>query len=267
MLCFFQWLYKIINMDDVLGERSRLILQRVITVFFRHGDTISLSDLHQSIGHDRVISRQDLKKLLYRFNEYFECSKDSQTFVSYKSNIDICKAHCTRNGCQNSYPLCSGLHVCKFFILTGNCKFRDQCTYGHDLTTVHNKAVLRGNFLDHLKSQEVLQLLRGSSRTMDATKPKICKFYNNKGGCRHLESGRQCPHIHLCRHYLKGTCRFNRDCRRSHDIMDKEVGIVLQKHGIDTRRRPGEILQDLREIFNDDSDSDSVNSEPVFTER
>jgi len=219
------------------------------------GDTEprSLTDIHRNIRQRCSISREELKRLIHDYDEYFEVSRDGQSFVRYMTMLSLCESHSSRGReCSGNAPQCTGLHICKFFVLSNSCKFK-PCLFGHDLTTAHNRNVLQENLLDHLPLDMIKHVLNNSISRDHVAKPKICKFYNiGEGVCRYLASDkRSCPHLHLCSHYIYSNCKFGSRCKRSHDVLSQDVHTILGKHGIDVRRSPKEILADLRRMFTD----------------
>ncbi|GAA6221132.1 uncharacterized protein LOC108889269 isoform X2 [Lates japonicus] len=40
-----------------------------------------------------------------------------------------------------------------------------------------------------------------------------CKYYNNNGRCR---DGNRCPYPHVCKHALRGNCKYGSQCRLKH---------------------------------------------------
>ncbi|XP_052759704.1 protein mono-ADP-ribosyltransferase PARP12-like isoform X1 [Mya arenaria] len=242
------------------------IVRRVIGLLASQpNNVIGLADLHAYFKS--VMKKKQLELLLRNYADQFELFEDGVLFVRLVIKVTLCEMHCSKQTCPGKIPSCTGLHVCKFFILSGNCKF-SSCHFGHDLTTSHNMEVLREHLLDQLPMSLVKDLLKHSDTRNAATIPKICKFYNVGVGCRNDEAGKPCPHLHVCKHYLTGTCRFGKHCRRSHNILEGTVRSILEKHGISTKRTPKELLAELREIMQSDDGSDwgSVESapEPMF---
>ena len=196
-----------------------------------------------------------LSQLLQKYEDNFEEYNDNgQRFVKLITNVSICETHCSRTASCGGDSNCTGLHICKFYLLEGNCRFGGTCRYGHDLTTAHNSRLLKENLLNEFSVDDIRYLLKLPENRTKTTTPRICKFYNNAAGCRQNESG-NCPFLHMCRYYLQGKCQFNKKCSRSHNI-DTNAKSILQKHGIDTAKPIKELLRELRIIYSADDGSD-----------
>ena len=74
--------------------------------------------------------------------------------------------------------------------------------------------------------------------------PDICSSHNAKGGCS-IPRGR-CMQLHICQHFINGTCRFGEQCFKSHNIFDAQPKAVLQKCGVNVMRSSKEVLTELR---------------------
>jgi len=244
---------------------AELILCSVVSFLVQKSEPVRLSALLRHLQQIGVnVSRDDLKSILSTYPQHFEINRQSETFILFQPKIEICEDHCTKVGCDTRFPLCSDLHLCKFYILTGTCKFGQNCAFGHDLTTSHNMQVLKVNFLNQLPVTTVLSILRQNKNTIRGTKPIICHFYNKgDNSCRNSAAGKVCPFMHLCKQYVSGSCTLGQGCKRSHNLQDQSVLKVLQKHGINTQRSPRDVLSDLREMYADDIDSGSFNSAPA----
>jgi hypothetical protein len=59
--------------------------------------------------------------------------------------------------------------------------------------------------------------------------PLMCKFYNNEGGCK---NNKKCTHLHLCKNYINNDCKFNKRCKRCHNILAKQPLSVLKRYGL-----------------------------------
>ncbi|KAL3862314.1 hypothetical protein ACJMK2_008292 [Sinanodonta woodiana] len=210
-----------------------------------------------------TLSIFQLNGILNCYPDHFALVRISpyQTAVKPQTRIELCKIHCSKNGHCPGRPnvSCNGLHICKFYILD-SCKI-GNCKYGHDLTTQHNMQIRHDYLLDHLKIKELKYLLNLAENRSETTFPRICKFYNNEGGCRYQQQGKSCPHLHICKHYIMDKCSFGPRCKRNHNILADDIRDILTRYKINISRTPKEIIAELQEALSKDEDSKSETSE------
>ena len=162
---------------------------------------------------------------------------------------------------------CSALHLCKFFVL-GNCSEGANCQHSHDLFGSQSKALLARHGVDVTKStREILDELRkmdisdteleSDTEEIPVNFPRFCKYYNVEEGCRYGVEGKQCHQLHVCRHFVAGSCKFGSDCRRSHNLFDPQPKAVLLKHGVNVGQSPEVLLAKFRASMDKGSESDS----------
>lgn len=138
-------------------------------------------------------------------------------FVSMKTDLILCPAHSNKAGsCPEGN--CNGLHMCIFYLLSGNCHHGERCHFGHSLTTQHNSVLLKRCWLDHLTITELRMLLTLPFNRHGVTQPRVCKYYNVHKGC---SKGEQCRSLHICKPYVMKDCKFGTACRRNHNIDDQ----------------------------------------------
>ncbi|XP_052212572.1 zinc finger CCCH-type antiviral protein 1-like isoform X2 [Dreissena polymorpha] len=227
------------------------IVRRVIGLLLQHAEPLTVSTIHQHFS--RVMKKKQFEKILRGYPDHFEILDDGCSTVKLVTSLNYCKMHCSKNSnCPGHVPYCTGLHICKFY-MSSKCKFK-QCHFGHDLTTSHNMSVLKEHLVDGLPVPLIQKI---AERPI----PRICKFYNVEAGCRNNVKSRQCPNLHLCKHYVVNACKFGKMCKRSHNLTDQGILSILEKYGIETKRTPKEILADLKDLFQDDDGSDSESAE------
>ncbi|XP_053379623.1 uncharacterized protein LOC123527833 [Mercenaria mercenaria] len=160
------------------------------------------------------------------------------------------------NGCEKA-DSCPYIHMCKSYV-ESRCTSGKECSKSHDIFNPAVKAKLEKHGINtKRRPREVLadfqSILQddecGNSKaekiikeTSKHTAPKICYGYNGNG-CGRAGS---CSFIHMCRSYVERRCESGKECSKSHDICNPAVKSVLEKHGINTKRRPREILADLQ---------------------
>ena len=202
------------------------------------------------------LKHSGLSNLLKKFEDNFEeCFENGHRFVKLITNLSICETYCSKAAHCPGDSNCTGLHICKFYLLEGKCRFGGTCKFGHDLTIAHNSRLLRENLLSGFSVDHIRYLLTLPENRTKSTIPKICKFYNNAAGCRQSNSG-SCPFLHMCNYYLLGKCQFSQKCSRNHTV-DGNVRSILKRHGIDTDKPISELMSELRGIFTSDTVSEA----------
>ncbi|NWS69940.1 PAR12 polymerase, partial [Crotophaga sulcirostris] len=102
-----------------------------------------------------------------------------------------------------------------------------SCKYSHDVISAENKKVLKAHGLSALDENELRVLLLQNDPFF---LPEVCQFYNgSKDACRQQNN---CNNLHICRHFLRGQCRFL-PCKKSHNLLDTHSLRVLETGGID----------------------------------
>ncbi|XP_009875024.1 PREDICTED: poly [ADP-ribose] polymerase 12-like, partial [Apaloderma vittatum] len=101
------------------------------------------------------------------------------------------------------------------------------CKYPHNIINAENKKILKSHELSGLDENELRVLLLQNDPFL---LPDVCQFYNKKDGiCSQQDN---CNKLHICRHFLRGECRFF-PCKRSHNLLDTHELGVLQTGGVD----------------------------------
>ncbi|XP_059672259.1 zinc finger CCCH-type antiviral protein 1 [Gavia stellata] len=130
---------------------------------------------------------------------------------------------CVRKECGG----CERLHLCKLYLM-GKCNLGpSSCKYPHDIINAENKKVLKTHNLFGLNENELRVLLLQNDPFL---LPDVCQFYNRKDDtCKQQNN---CNKLHICRHFLRGECRFFQ-CKRSHNLLDAHALRVLETGGVD----------------------------------
>ncbi|XP_075757016.1 protein mono-ADP-ribosyltransferase PARP12-like isoform X2 [Pelodiscus sinensis] len=134
---------------------------------------------------------------------------------------------CVRKECAG----CQRLHFCKLNLM-GKCNFGTRaCKYSHDIFSDGNRKVLKSHEVSGLNENELRVLLLQNDPFL---LPDVCQFYNKGeglyGSCSQQGS---CNKLHVCRHFLRGECRFP-TCKRSHKILDSNVLMLLLAEGLNS---------------------------------
>ncbi|XP_033004142.1 zinc finger CCCH-type antiviral protein 1-like [Lacerta agilis] len=130
---------------------------------------------------------------------------------------------CVRKEC----PGCEQLHLCKLN-LKGCCRVR-ACKYSHEVFSEANRKTLKAHELSGLNENELRVLLLQNDPFLW---PDVCNFYNKgDGNCAQQDN---CTKLHICRHFLRGECRFPK-CKRSHNLLQPNALKLLLEGGVDDR--------------------------------
>ncbi|KAH3811074.1 hypothetical protein DPMN_139477 [Dreissena polymorpha] len=171
----------------------------------------------------------------------------------YIINLKICQLYIQDTTHTHK---CNDLHICKFFLIA-LCKLEKECPFSHNLRERHNYKVLKSKKIHTLPDSDVLNLCRNLFNRNWTTLPIVCKFYNNEGNCKY----RNCQHLHVCKYYVDGKCKFDQRCKRNHSLgSDKQTRKVFENYGIDTIRIAEEKLMtalrdavDKRRVYEDET--------------
>ncbi|XP_061183096.1 zinc finger CCCH-type antiviral protein 1-like [Saccostrea echinata] len=219
---------------------------------------LTVSGLTMAIKNDPCCKYLQLKplslqKILQGYSESFSL-KGSQEDpnVSLHLSIDVCDN--VRN-CPG-FPQCKDLHICKYFMLD-NCihtkrKTRKPCPYPHTLSSKHNRKVLQHHHLLYMDLPTIKKMIQeesGDKTQSTCTSPthehvplKLCYYYNRRACERE-----NCSYLHLCEFFVKGTCKFGRRCKKSHDVHSRQVQEILSENNLDLDGDVEDILESLRE--------------------
>lgn len=195
--------------------------------------------------------KENFIKFLKGFDHVFNIQQSQDPTKSEEillvANLEICLPY-TSGKCEGD---CNDLHVCKFHALSA-CEIWN-CKFGHSFDSPHNQRVLLSHLMQYLQPAQVNSLLRTMSNRRGVTIPGICRFYNRILGCRNAET---CPYLHVCLHIAE-TCRYYPFCKFSHNLLDRQPRMILQKYGIDMSQVKKEEVFDvlLRSSFVDSRNS------------
>ncbi|NXO16866.1 PAR12 polymerase, partial [Oriolus oriolus] len=191
-----------------------------------HGGRLGLRELQEYIG----LSAPQLQDTL--------SAAGPRRFLVVEGGMDVLAVTdvrvCVRKECDG----CERLHLCKLHLM-GRCYMKpSSCKYSHDIMNDENKKVLKNHDLSGLSEDELQVLLLQNDAFF---LPDTCQFYNKKGG--HCMQRNHCNKLHVCRHFLKGKCKFPR-CVMSHNLLDGHALRVLETEGID-----GKIASNFQAIY------------------
>lgn len=251
-------------------DNGRVIAEHLVLEILRRKGAVVFKEAVDAVNkHFKLaLKTTELLGFIRKFSSHFELyENDGQVFVDIITKLNICKAYCSKNGSCAEDSACTGLHICKFYALEGQCNFGINCKYGHDLTTLHNARLLQERLLSGSKIDDIRYLLLG--KRTQVTIPQMCKFYNNSEGCK--RNADKCHYLHICKYYIQEQCQYGVNCRRNHNIGHNEK-TILQKHGIETARPVKELLKEIRILckgeceggdddVNDDHDNGDVDND------
>ncbi|NXA70523.1 PAR12 polymerase, partial [Mohoua ochrocephala] len=191
-----------------------------------HGGRLGLRELQEYIG----LSAPQLQNTLSAAGPRRFLVVEGGTEVLAVTDVRVC----IRKECDG----CERLHLCKLHLM-GRCHLGpSSCKYSHDIMNAENKKVLKNHDLSGLGENELQVLLLQNDAFF---LPDTCQFYNKKGG--HCMQRSNCNKLHVCRHFLKGKCKFPR-CIMSHNLLDGHALRVLETGGID-----GKIASNFQAIY------------------
>ncbi|XP_039352696.1 zinc finger CCCH-type antiviral protein 1-like isoform X3 [Mauremys reevesii] len=189
----------------------------ITKVLCSNGGRLEYSKVPQYVG----LSEQQLEQILQDVgHERFLVNQEGGArWVLAVSPLRLC----VRKECAG----CERLHFCKLNLM-GKCNFGVRaCKYSHDIFTDGNRKVLKTHEVSGLNENELRVLLLQNDPFL---LPDVCKFYNKgpHGTCSQQDN---CNKLHVCRHFLRGECRFSK-CNRSHRILDNNVLKLLLAEGL-----------------------------------
>ncbi|KAM9173114.1 protein mono-ADP-ribosyltransferase PARP12-like [Pangshura tecta] len=191
----------------------------ITKVLCSNGGRLEYSKIPQHVG----LSEQQLEQILQDVGHerFLVHQEGGARWVLAVSPLRLC----VRKECAG----CERLHFCKLNLM-GKCNFGVRaCKYSHDVFTDGNRKVLKTHEVSGLNENELRVLLLQNDPFL---LPDVCQFYN-KGRGPHGTCSQQdnCNKLHVCRHFLRGECRFSK-CNRSHRILDNNVLKLLLAEGL-----------------------------------
>ncbi|XP_058720644.1 zinc finger CCCH-type antiviral protein 1-like isoform X2 [Poecile atricapillus] len=182
-----------------------------------HGGRLGLQELQENIG----LSTLQLQDTLSAAGPRQFLVVEGGLAVLAVTDVRVC----VRKECDG----CERLHLCKLHLM-GRCYVRpSSCKYSHDIMNAENKKVLKKHNLSGLSENELQVLLLQNDAFF---LPDSCSLYNKKG--HHCQQQNNCNKLHVCRHFLRGKCKFPR-CIMSHNLLDGHALRVLEAGGIDAK--------------------------------
>ncbi|XP_069820321.1 zinc finger CCCH-type antiviral protein 1-like [Dendropsophus ebraccatus] len=117
---------------------------------------------------------------------------------------------------------CDKLHLCRHY-LRGKCRQgrRTRCTFSHDISSDHNRTVLKANEISGLSEEEIKVLLFQND---DNLLPEVCRQYV----CNECDHGEDCSRLHVCSYFIRGECN-RRTCNRSHHLLEFGSDLLLTR--------------------------------------
>ncbi|XP_041364219.1 protein mono-ADP-ribosyltransferase PARP12-like, partial [Gigantopelta aegis] len=238
-------------------------------VLLEQGGQLKIDQLYQDLTNNEGVQMPNVQSLLIFLDEFprnfvintVRHRRKTVSDVRVISDIETCVEHCKKQGsCRSQNGECGRLHICKFFLLSGHCHFGPGCAFGHDFTSRHNFNVFMSYMLDprYIKAENMRDLLCQNECRNATTMPDTCKFYNTSKTC----SNKRCRSLHICRHFLEGTCKFGSYCRRNHSVEESSVMDILEDYGFDVDQHPEVILEDLQNFYQNNTSTNIRSSQP-----
>ncbi|XP_062593931.1 uncharacterized protein LOC134255428 [Saccostrea cucullata] len=226
-----------------------LVVRNAVYFIVSNRDQLTISQLLTWLRQQSQLYFLNIKKLLEilkHYSNYFYLTYPgtciSQIQVRLAFELKICEQPTKCRG----YPGCKDLHICVYFIRNKCRKDSTECPYGHNLHSQQNFQILRDCCLEQINPAVVKEWIHNcqSRRWRASRPPKVCTYYNSKRGCIKNE---KCTFLHLCIHFVKGSCKYGDKCRKSHELFLKRNTEILRDHGIDLRCDQHQILDMLSE--------------------
>ncbi|KAK6176192.1 hypothetical protein SNE40_014521 [Patella caerulea] len=227
-----------------MANTVAVVLKNIIRCIIQHGANDNDNGIFIDIKRLQFCLKSSVNPSLFnRYRQLFRVS-DDKCDVHLVVRAELCPDFCSTDGCDDLN--CQMFHICKFYMLSNSCQVSEStCRYGHSLLDGgHNETLMRSLMLDSLSMDDLRVLFQLAANRTEAAIPMLCKFYNGGGGCK---KGDKCTCLHICQHYIWGTCKFGPRCKRDHNIHSIER--TLKRYGIDTSKSPREILNYLKDLY------------------
>ena len=202
---------------------DQAVVKNAVHIIASYGGQLTLSELLNLLKNLRsplsILNVDNLQKILNAHPYIFELDESGREKHQTKVMLAFEAQICEQPRKCGSFPICKALHICKYFI-QDKCRasVNQRCSFGHDLHSPHNLAVLTELHLEQiepLKLKDWIQKQHNNRRSRPSRPPKICNFFNTSAGC---DKGENCSFLHLCRYFVNRSCKFGSKCTRSHNI-------------------------------------------------
>lgn len=195
----------------------------------------------ETLGKQIESTVEEVEKIVKQRKDLFSHMKDgTKIMVELVPNVKLCSHYHSEKGCA-ARDTCQSLHLCKDYILT-RCEEGPTCAFGHKFDTNHNSAILSKFYLDLIRTQYLVNIIRKVCR--GNAPPRICSYHSTKDGCR---KGDGCRFLHICKDYVMndGNCP-TKGCPFNHQLNTKQCKNVLTQHGMSTNESVRDILLSLK---------------------
>ena len=152
------------------GEEEEIVTEIIDVLAKKEPDPVlTFPELYNHLSKSTSIrNKVSLHIILKKYSEVLEYFDDGMNVrcIRLNSKLSVCDLHCSKSGCcPETSPICSGLHICKGYLLSGTCK-SEPCQFGHDLTTTHNMAILREKNVSGLPARLIKELVQKSKQKL-----------------------------------------------------------------------------------------------------
>ena len=144
---------------------------------------------------------------------------------------------------------CDKLHICRGF-LEESCRYGEKCKKPHSFDSCVTKTLLIQHDLNSLSPGELKKLFQNALKehkrrhAASISSPGVCVRYRK--GVVTCKEGDRCKFLHVCKKYIKGSCKSEAECGLSHNIKTRHVRRVLATHNLGDLRNEEKILAILR---------------------
>ena len=222
--------------DESIQNDSRVTVDDVVGVLSKLD---KLTETTENIGRQLLSDPVTILKVVESKGDIFNINRQGKhPVISLDPQVALCLNHLSSEGCSHLDD-CRDIHVCRDFI-SGSCKSKEDCMFGHDWHTNHNDSILSDFHLNNLSESVLLKVMKKSCKYVSTL--EICDFYNISGrGCKY---GDKCYKLHICKDFILHSC--SDSCSFNHNVRQAQCSKVLQDFKIELNESPRDIIMQIK---------------------